>query len=85
MDALMLFPLLLVSKGVLSAYPYENKVKMSQKAMQANYLFTTGNVHWMKGQVSHQMTEVYLLQVDLHLKENTPYFSELLLCLWWVL
>lgn len=48
----MLFPLLLVSKGVLSAYPYENKVKMSQKAMQANYLFTTGNVHWMKGQVS---------------------------------
>lgn len=85
MVALMLFPLLLVSKGIFSAYPYENKLKTSQKAMQENYLFTTGNVHWLKGQVYHQMTELYLLQVDLHLKENIPYSSELLLCLQWML
>lgn len=62
MVALLLFPVLLVNKHTSSVYRYEYKLKLSQKTMQEN-LPIYRNMHRMAGEVFHQMTKLYLLQI----------------------
>lgn len=55
MVVLLLFPVLLVNKDAFCVYPYEYKPKLSQKAIQENYLFTTVIQCMFPGELSHQM------------------------------
>lgn len=68
MIVLLIFPILFVSKGAFFAYPYEYKLKMFKKQCR----IITCLLLEVEEEISHRMTWLYLLWVDLHLKGNIP-------------